>query len=393
MQIIKINFLVSGFISFMTDNHSEIHLVSFNVPYPANYGGVIDVFYKIKALNDIGIQINLHCFNYSDRESIEELEKYCKSVTLYPRLLKRTFFFSTKPFIVRSRSNKQLLKNLGKDNLPILFEGLHTTYFLKELSEKRNRNIVVRTHNIEHKYYFKLADAEKNIFRKMYLYSEGLKLKHYQKILKSDISVAAITKNDQDYFSLLNPDTHFVPAFHSFKKINSKVGFGDYILYHGDLSVSENVKAAIFIAKNICSKVDHKFIFAGRNPNKRLYDLSKKNNNIKIITNPGDDEMNEIIQNAHINLLLTFQDTGIKLKLINSLFNGRFCIANTTMVKNSGLESLCIVKDSWKEIINEIEKLIVTPLELSEINKREQILLKNVNNELSAQKLINLLFK
>ncbi|MCK5028800.1 MAG: glycosyltransferase family 1 protein [Bacteroidales bacterium] len=377
----------------MTDKQREIHLVSFNVPFPANYGGVIDVFYKIKALKGLGIQINLHCFNYSNRESTEELEKYCKSVTLYPRLLKRTFFLSTKPFIVRSRSNRQLLYNLEKDNLPILFEGLHSTYFLKKISEKGNRNIIVRAHNIEHKYYFKLAAAEKNIIKKIYLYSEGCKLKNYEKILKSNISIAAITESDKNYFSVLNSDTFYIPAFHSFKKINSKIGLGDYILYHGDLSVSENIKAAEFIAKNICSKLDHKFIFAGRNPHKRLYDLSNKNKNIKIIANPDDDEMNEIIQNAHINLLLTFQDTGIKLKLINSLFNGRFCIANNTMIKNSGLESLCIVKDSLIDIITAIEELIATPFELSEINKREQILLKNVNNELSAQKLINLLFK
>ena len=28
----------------------EVHIVSFDVPYPPNYGGVIDVFYKIKTL-------------------------------------------------------------------------------------------------------------------------------------------------------------------------------------------------------------------------------------------------------------------------------------------------------------------------------------------------------
>lgn len=375
----------------MTKNRSEIHLVSFNVPYPANYGGVIDVFYKIKALKDLGIQINLHCFNYSDRESSKELEKYCKSVTLYPRLLKRSYFFSLKPFIVKSRSHKQLLENLRKDSFPILFEGLHSTYFLKKLPNIRNR--IVRTHNIEHKYYFKLAAAEKNVFRKLYLYSEAVKLKKYQKVLKSATSIAAITENDKNYFSDLNPNTHYIPAFHSFEKINSKIGLGNYILYHGDLSVSENVKAASFIIKEICPNINSQFIFAGRNPHKRLYDLSKTIDNLKIIANPDDDAMKEIIQNAHINLLITFQDTGIKLKLINSLFNGRFCIANNTMVKNSGLESLCNIKNSSSEIINEIEKLIASPFELSEINKREQILLKNVNNELSAQKLINLLFK
>ncbi len=27
-----------------------LHIISFDIPYPPNYGGVIDVFYKLKAL-------------------------------------------------------------------------------------------------------------------------------------------------------------------------------------------------------------------------------------------------------------------------------------------------------------------------------------------------------
>ena len=52
----------------------RIHIISFDVPLPANYGGVIDVFYKIKALHKAGIKIKLHCFYYG-REKNVELEK------------------------------------------------------------------------------------------------------------------------------------------------------------------------------------------------------------------------------------------------------------------------------------------------------------------------------
>ena len=61
----------------MTQN-KEIHIVAFTIPYPANYGGVIDVFYKIKALYKLGVKINLHCFKYDRTDSIE-LNKYCKT--------------------------------------------------------------------------------------------------------------------------------------------------------------------------------------------------------------------------------------------------------------------------------------------------------------------------
>ncbi|MBU8892115.1 MAG: glycosyltransferase family 1 protein [Bacteroidales bacterium] len=377
----------------MLANPKEIHLVSFNVPYPANYGGVIDVFYKIKALYELGVKVNLHCFKYGGRESSDKLEKYCKSVTYYPRFSKAVFFFSHLPFIVKSRSNKELLNNLRKDDFPVICEGLHTTHLLKSISGNGKRNIIVRTHNIEHKYYYKLAGAEKNIFKKGFLYSEAIKLKIYQKILKSNIKIAAITESDKNYFSRLNSETFYIPAFHSFINTDIKTDTGDYILYHGDLSVSENIKAASYIIKNICSVINIPFVIAGHNPNKLIYKLAGTNNNVKIIANPINKEMQELIRNAQINLLITFQDTGIKLKLINSLFNGRFCIANSKMTKNSGLESLCVVKNSPTDIINEINNLISKPFTISEINKREKILLKIVNNAQSAQKLINLLFK
>ena len=33
--------------------YNLVHIVSFNVPYPADYGGVIDVFYKLKSLHSL----------------------------------------------------------------------------------------------------------------------------------------------------------------------------------------------------------------------------------------------------------------------------------------------------------------------------------------------------
>ena len=38
-----------------------INIVSFNIPWPANYGGVIDVYYKMQALHKCGVKIILHC--------------------------------------------------------------------------------------------------------------------------------------------------------------------------------------------------------------------------------------------------------------------------------------------------------------------------------------------
>ena len=367
----------------------NIHIISFTIPYPANYGGVIDIFYKIKSLYKAGIKIHLHCFLY-DRQQQPELEKYCSSVNYYPRPIRKKDFFSALPFIVKSRSDSELLNHLEQDNYPILIEGLHSSFFINELL-KNPRNIIIRTHNIEHEYYRELAKSERKITNKIFFYSESFKLKKYQRILKSGIKIAAISPNDYLYFKNLNEQTQYIPAFHPYNTIQIKPGKGDYILYHGNLSVNENILAAKYIINNICPHIDFPFIISGLNPDKSIVKLAGKLKNVEIIPNPDDDKLNELIQNAHINLLITFQDTGIKLKLINALYNGRYCVTNAMMVENTGLENLCLIANNPKDIGLKINELLKKPFNEEDIQNREQTLLKNVNNEHNTQKLINLL--
>jgi len=369
----------------------EIHIVSFTVPFPPNYGGVIDIFYKIKWLSKLGVKIHLHCFRY-DRDESAELNKYCKSVRYYYRPKAVRYFLSKLPFIVRTRSDKKLLEVLRNEKFPILFEGLHTTFFLKNLAVNQ-RKIVVRTHNIEHEYYSNLARQENNPFKKFYFSAEAKKLKKYLQNLSSGISIAAITEKDCEYFKTLNPNTFLIEAFHPNHQIKALTGLGKYVLYHGNLSVNENSEAAFFILNSICSSVNYPFIIAGKNPPASLKKRIRQQPHVELIENPDNQQMEQLIQNAQINLLITFQNTGIKLKLINALYLGRHCIANSAMVENSGLSELCHIQNNPNQIIENIKSLYLTPVNETDLNKRREILLKNVNNKHSAQKLINLLVR
>jgi hypothetical protein len=66
------------------DSVKHLNIISFNVPYPPDYGGVIDVFNKIRWLSEIGVGIYLHVFTYN-RPADKELEKYCEKVFYYKR--------------------------------------------------------------------------------------------------------------------------------------------------------------------------------------------------------------------------------------------------------------------------------------------------------------------
>ena len=146
-----------------------LHIISFDIPYPPNYGGDIDVFYKLKALHKKGIKIKLHCFEYPGRERSNELDKYCEEVFYYPRVLGIRSAFSIKPYIVAGRRSKKLLNKLLEDNYPILFEGLHSCYYIDD-KRLANRFKIYRESNIEHRYYINLFKVENNIFNKAYFW-------------------------------------------------------------------------------------------------------------------------------------------------------------------------------------------------------------------------------
>lgn len=368
--------------------NKKLNIVSFDVPYPPNYGGVIDVFYKLKALKDLNISIILHTFEYG-RGMQPHLEKYCDEVHYYKRQLKIINVFSNVPYIVKSRENKTLIQNLKENNYPILFEGLHTTFPLLK-SDFKDRITLLRAHNIEHKYYYGLAKSESNVLKKIFFKFEGKKLENFQSILQKVNYILSISPIEQIYFSKrFSKKAIYVPVFHENFKITSKLGNGNFALYHGDLRISDNLKACEFLI-DIFSKTNFPLILASSFKNKNVLTKIKNYKNVSFIEINSHSKLESLIEAAHINVLPTFQNTGIKLKLINSLFKGRFIVANNNMIKKTGLEKLCYVANSKKEFRNIVAILFKMKFSSAEIQKRKTGL-NCFNNSKNAEKIYNLI--
>jgi glycosyltransferase involved in cell wall biosynthesis len=348
----------------------------------------MDVFYKLKALSSEGIKISLHAFAYG-REVQPELESLCEKVYVYKR---RTGFrsqLSSLPYIVQSRNLKQLLENLANQPGPILFEGQHCTAFLNHPA-LANRIKLVRAHNVEHEYYRGLFHQEKKWPRKLFFLAESIKLKNHEKKLYSH-PILAISPSDYNYFSTNAKETHFLPLFIPANEPRCKPGLGKYALYHGDLSVNENVEAARFLITKTWKGLSIPLVLAGKDPRPVVRRLSHQNPLVKLVENPSATEMDQLIQDAQVIVLPTFQPTGMKLKLLNSLFAGRHCVANDKMIQDTGLEPLCHLANTPREIRSALEKLFKAPFTEQEINKRKEILLNAYSNKKNARTFINLL--
>lgn len=367
----------------------KLHLVAFNIPYPADNGGLIDVFCKIKALYQAGIAVILHCYEYG-RPHASELEKYCENVYYYKRDTGKTGLFNALPYIVYGRRSEELVKRLAKDDFPVLLEGLHCCGIIGH-EALRHKKIYVRSHNIEHDYYRGLAHVERNIFKRYYFSNEASKLETFEPIVAQSHGIFAISKADTLHFTQTYPSVPAwnVPAFHLNDAVQIQAGSGKFALYHGSLDVGENNHAALKLIKEVFCDLSFPFIIAGKNPSKELRAACAPYAHIELRSKVNTQEIQQLVQDAHINVLPTWQSTGIKLKLLMALFSGRHCVVNEMMVKETGLESLCHIENTSEGMKKAITQFFAQPFTEQDIEARKKILEQNFSNKSSAEKMRN----
>lgn len=373
------------------DKH--LNIVAFNIPWPANYGGIIDVFYKLKALHACGVKIILHCFEY-ERPQATALEELCEEIYYYKRHTGVLSNITLLPYNVYSRKHPRLLSNLLKNDYPILFEGLHCCYYMSD-PRLKNRIKIYREANIEHDYYHHLAKAEKHLIKKCFYQIEAWRFKRYQKVISHADLIIAVSTTDADYLQKQFPykQIEFMPCFHTNNNITIQPGISKFILYHGKLSVVENRQAVLYLIKNVFSQLNYQCIIAGMDPPKSLFKAAAPYPNIRIEANPTEERMNELICNAQIHMLITFQATGLKLKLLNSLFAGKHTVVNQLMVIGSGLESLCHIANNTEEMIQTCQRLMQTTVDSKIIEARRQELFPVYSNTYQGERLMKMIFK
>ena len=371
-----------------------MHIICFTVPYPPDYGGVIDLFWKLPALQKAGVLIHLHCFDYG-RGVQNELNKYCTAVHYYKRKTGLAGIHFSKPYIVASRKNDSLLNCLLQDNYPILMEGIHSTFLLNDVRFKHRKKIV-RLHNVEYNYYKHLSQTATSFFKKIYCLTESFLLKKYeQKIInKASLFLTVTTKDKNTYeqdFGCTN--VHYLPLFIPNNwMINIDESQGNYCLYQADLSVPANENAAIWLLQNVFYNLEIPFVIAGKNPSEKLKNIIAKSKNVVLQPNPSEKEMNNLIKEAQINILPSFSNTGIKLKLLHALFIGKFCLVNNATIEGTGLEDLCHIANTSKEMQEKIVLLFQQTISKSDIEKRQIKLQSVYNNADNAKQLIQYIF-
>lgn len=366
--------------------HNHIHIVAFDVPYPPVYGGIIDLYFQLKALHQIGVKITYHCFYYSgNNPPTDRLKLYAGQVFYYQRKKYAGKLVMNKlPFVLATRNDKKLLENLQSDQSPIIFSGLQSCYFLNHPNLK-DRLKIVRTHNIEHNYYNGLASVEVNKLKKQYFLWEAKKLEKFERELEHAQAILSIAKMDIPHFLKYTSTYHSPPYFRFESRKSNFDPTPLYGLFQGNLSVGENIDTVKFIAKYIVPKTKHQIIIAGKNPSREVIKICDANDNLQLIANPEQDKMNDLIENAQVNLLFTKQQTGIKLKLLHALATGKHIIINSKMDDEGLFEPLCHIENDPPKILDVFELLMKENFTQEQFNRRHKLFSETFDNVKNAE--------
>ena len=153
--------------------------------------------------------------------------------------------------------------------------------------------------------------------------------------------------------------------------------------------MNENEQAVTWLLKNVFEGMEIPFVIAGKDPSKKLQELAHQHKQTCLVVNPAEKEMQDLIARAQVHVLPSFNNTGIKLKLLNALFNGRHCLVNQAAVEGSGLENYCLIATDARSFKDKIAVLYQQDLTEQEIQQRQGLLQNKYNNDNNAKKLIN----
>lgn len=233
--------------------------------------------------------------------------------------------------------------------------------------------MAVRMHNDEVRYYRELARSTRNPLKRFYFLWEAIRLNRWMKKLPRGLSLGCIQEQERITLQTTYPhlETFLLPPVIP-STVFSQTGTGGYCLYHGDLSVPANERAAIWLLKRVFAKLKLPLVIAGKSPSAKLEKLVHFYQHACLVANPTRSELIDLIGKAQINVLPSRTQSGIKLKIFDALQYGRHCVINSEMGASSPWTDSCIVVTDDGQMAEAIQTHYIKPFTQRMIEIRQE---------------------
>jgi polysaccharide biosynthesis protein PslH len=326
----------------------KILVVSHRVPYPLKDGGVIAMHALLQGLHKAGVQVKLLCLNpKKDNVDTAQLPQYffddygfeainintdIKPIDAFANL------FTTQSYHMVRFMNEgfaQLLqKTITANNFDVIhLESLFVTGYLPAIRRHYKGPVAMRSHNVEHRIWAKLAQNAGNPLKKWYLNVLANRLKTYEETTFKQLdALVALTEEDAGFFvqhGFAGP-LHIAPhGIDTDKFPYTAQPQGEPDVFHlGSMDWIPNQEAMRWFLDEIWPLVVQKFPavqfhLAGKKIPAWFYDRKDKN-----VTIAGEvPNAIEFMQQHHIMVVPLLSGSGIRVKILEGMALGKPILA------------------------------------------------------------------
>jgi glycosyltransferase involved in cell wall biosynthesis len=239
---------------------------------------------------------------------------------------------------------EQLCKKMNFDI--VIFEGLFTTIYQKDIQSFSTAKFGYRAHNIEYEIWGQLAKNEGNYLKKYFLklFAKNLKTKERELINSVDFILPLSSKDEEKIKKLANKPSFYIPV--SIDNQKQKIDFSSIsICFIGSFNWIPNREGIVWFIKNIFPRIKENYPeisinIAGRESEKINELKGLDGVNVKgFVKNSSD----FLLQNG-IFIAPLLSGSGIKMKVLEAFSLGLPCVL--TEIAAEGLDLPASIKIS-----------------------------------------------
>lgn len=394
----------------------KILFLTHRIPYPLNDGGNIAMNSMLHSLSASGAEIKMlslntdkHYFNIEKLPLVYREKYHVEDVPINTDILLsdalRNLFTNSSYNIIRFWSVQmadRIANELMKHNYDLVhFESLFMAPYLDVVRKVSNAKCVMRSHNIEHVIWERMAQREKSILKKWYINFLSRRLKIYEEETSPRFdAILSITDEDKNYFQLhLNyQNVIAAPLGVNIEQYPlQEANENSFSLFHlGSMDWMPNMEAVEWFLENcwpLIARQHHslKLFLAGRNFPSTL--KSKRIENVFFdgeISNPEN-----YMQNKHLMVVPILSGGGMRVKIIEGMARGK-CIISTSIgaegIKYENKKNI-LIANTPQEFAETITWCLQNKNESIEIGKSARQLVEEKYSEQAIGKQVSLYYK
>jgi len=383
-------------------------------PYPAKEGGpiamnaIIEGLYqaghnvKVLAINSNKYGINVQDIpeSYRSKTNIETafVDLSIKPIDAFVNLFSGKSYHVER-FISNDFENK-LIEILTKDEYDIVqFETLYISPYTDIIRKHSKAKVVLRSHNIEHLIWERVASISRNPFKKIYLKHLSKTLRNYELgMLNQYDGIATITKKDGDTLQKLGCKIPLIdiPFGINISDLKSNPGIEAEFpsLFHlGAMNWMPNEEGIRWFLDEVWPDVNKafpelKFYLAGRN----MPDWITNANLPNVVVKGEVDDAFDFMYSKAIEIVPLFSGSGIRIKIIEGMAAEKAVISTTIGAEGINVESgkNIIIANDPQEFFDAVKRLISDKLLCKTLGENAR---KLIEKDHDNQKLIERLDK